>query len=184
MVHQELLPANYIMAAREHNKRRGFTLIELLVVVAIVSLLSSAVFASLSSARMKARDVRRYTDLNQIHLALELYRDTNGAYPITPTWWSVCPGGLSHTTSGASGYIPNLAPTYIAVLPTDPLGCVAGGVGGYIYFSNGTDYKVAVDWGAEIGTLCRLGRKFADPPRTTASAYTFCSVYTSGASGW
>jgi len=34
-------------------KKKGFTLIELLVVVAIISLLSSVVLASLSSARAK-----------------------------------------------------------------------------------------------------------------------------------
>lgn len=172
------------MAAHKHVKNRGFTLIELLVVIAIIGILSSVVLASLNSARAKARDARRYSDLNQVQLALELYYDSNGSYPVTSGWWSVCSGGGSHTTSGSNGYIPNLAPTYMATLPTDPSGCVGGAVKGYIYNSNGTDYKFSADWSADIGTECQLGKKFADPPRTTATQYTFCSVFTQGASGW
>ncbi len=64
---------------RLNNK--AFTLIELLVVIAIIGLLSSVVFASLNSARGKARDVKRMQDLRQISTALQLYYDTYGAYP-------------------------------------------------------------------------------------------------------
>ena len=52
---------------------RGFTLIELLVVIAIIGILSSVVLASLNSARTKARDTRRVSDMKQIQIALELY---------------------------------------------------------------------------------------------------------------
>jgi general secretion pathway protein G len=62
-------------------KGGGFTLIELLVVVAIISLLSSVVLASLNTARAKARDTRRLSDMRQIQNALELYYDKYGAYP-------------------------------------------------------------------------------------------------------
>ena len=61
--------------------KSGFTLIELLVVVAIISLLSSVVLASLNSARSKARDAKRKEDLHQIRLALQLYYDAYGIYP-------------------------------------------------------------------------------------------------------
>ena len=64
------------------SKKSGFTLIELLVVVAIISLLSSIVFASLSSARVKARDARRLSDMKQINNAINLYFSKNGFYPI------------------------------------------------------------------------------------------------------
>jgi prepilin-type N-terminal cleavage/methylation domain-containing protein len=60
----------------------GFTLIELLVVVAIISLLSSIVFASLNTARAKARDARRLSDARQIQLAIQLYYDKTGGMPI------------------------------------------------------------------------------------------------------
>ena len=61
---------------------KAFTLIELLVVISIISLLSSIVLASLSEARMKARDARRMSTLDQIQIALELYASENGGnYP-------------------------------------------------------------------------------------------------------
>ena len=54
-------------------KKRGFTLIELLVVIAIIGLLSSIVFASLNSARVKARDAKRLAEISEIKKALELF---------------------------------------------------------------------------------------------------------------
>ena len=60
---------------------RGFTLIELLVVIAIIGILSSAVLASLNSARAKARDAARMTQVQQMAKAIELYFLDNGRYP-------------------------------------------------------------------------------------------------------
>ncbi|HBV01424.1 MAG TPA: hypothetical protein DEF00_03475 [Candidatus Taylorbacteria bacterium] len=82
---------------------RGFTLIELLVVIAIIGILSSVVLASLNSARTKARDTRRVADLKQIQIAMELYYDANGSYPVALS-------SLVGSGSGAS----------LPVLPTDP----------------------------------------------------------------
>lgn len=65
------------MSAYEKNKA-GFTLIELLVIISIIGLLSSIIFASLSTARKNARDTRRKQDLNQIRTALNLYYDKYG----------------------------------------------------------------------------------------------------------
>lgn len=63
------------------NPLMGFTLVELLVVISIISLLSSIVFASLNSARVKARNSRRIADIRQIITALEFYYDKYDAYP-------------------------------------------------------------------------------------------------------
>ncbi len=87
---------------------KGFTLIELLVVIAIIGILSSVVLASLNSARQKARDARRISDLGQVKLALELYADSSaGQYP------SVDYAGLDDPDY--------LVPTYIGSMPEDPL---------------------------------------------------------------
>ncbi len=62
-------------------KAKGFTLIELLVVIAIIGILSSVVFVSLNSARAKARDAIRLSDMYQMQLALEVYYASNDRYP-------------------------------------------------------------------------------------------------------
>lgn len=66
-----------------HKEKRGFTLIELLVVIAIIGILSAIVLASLGSARSRARDAQRKSDLKQIANAFELYYLEKGNYYIT-----------------------------------------------------------------------------------------------------
>jgi len=83
------------------KKQKGFTLIELLVVIAIIGILATIVMVSLNTARSKARDARRVSDVRQLQLALQMYYDANGSYP-----------------SALSG----LTPTYISVVPKDPDG--------------------------------------------------------------
>jgi prepilin-type N-terminal cleavage/methylation domain-containing protein len=77
---------------RAKNKK-GFTLIELLVVIAIIGLLSSVVFASLNSARGKARDAKRKQDLSQAMTALQLYYDTYNTFQVAGSGWQGCSCG-------------------------------------------------------------------------------------------
>ena len=60
--------------------KKGFTLIELLVVIAIIGLLSTLAVVALGSARVKARDSKRVSDLKQVQTALELYYTDQNAY--------------------------------------------------------------------------------------------------------
>ena len=66
---------------------------ELLVVISIISLLSSVVFASVNSARAKARDAKRRSDLRQIQTALEFYYDKYGTYQVAGTGSNGCSCG-------------------------------------------------------------------------------------------
>ncbi|MBI3019848.1 MAG: prepilin-type N-terminal cleavage/methylation domain-containing protein [Parcubacteria group bacterium] len=50
----------------------GFTLIELLIVVAIIGILSSVIFVTISNTRPRARDARRLAEVKQMQLALAL----------------------------------------------------------------------------------------------------------------
>ena len=52
-----------------------------MVVIAIIGLLSSIVLASLSTARQKARDAARLSDMRQLQNALELYHVAHNSYP-------------------------------------------------------------------------------------------------------
>jgi len=81
------------------RKQKGFTLIELLVVIAIIGILATIVMVSLNTARSKARDARRVSDIRQLQLALQMYYDAAGSYPAT---------------------LAALAPTYISTEPKDP----------------------------------------------------------------
>ncbi len=64
-----------------YSKQRGFTLVELLVVIAIIGLLSTIGVVSLNSARAKARDAKRLSDIRQMISVLEIYYDSFQRYP-------------------------------------------------------------------------------------------------------
>ena len=112
------------------KNNKGFTLIELLVVVAIISLLSSIIFASLGSARAKARDTRRMADLRQLQTALELYFNDVGRYPgylLGHHRSSACPGNSPIDTSyplwtAANVFDASFTNNYMKTLPSDPSG--------------------------------------------------------------
>lgn len=59
----------------------GFTLIELLVVVAILGLIASLIMVSISSAKIKARDVQRIVEISQIQKGLDIYFLNHNEYP-------------------------------------------------------------------------------------------------------
>lgn len=161
----------------------GFTLIELLLVIAIISLLSTVVLASLNSAREKARDAVRRSDLQQIARANELYyhEEGNGSYiPLT--------GFLGNTVQygGGSTAFNAVIPKYLSRLPNDPLYPQPGISGGRAY-----SYLIKSWAGCANGTTgftpdperfaiyARLENPTADDLATMSDAFDACN-----ASGW
>ena len=63
------------------RKNFGFTLIELLVVISIIGILTTLVAANLNSARSRARDAQRKSDMRSVATALRLYYNDWGQYP-------------------------------------------------------------------------------------------------------
>lgn len=160
--------------------KRAFTLIELLVVVAIIGLLSSIVLASLSSARSRANDSKRVSDLRQIQKAVEVYATSNGgAYPSTGgSFRSQCSTWGSYA---ASSVAPGLAPTYMSQFPSDPQMNASANTCCYLYISDGTDYGV-LDYNCPTdGHLTNTSLNTLKDP-----VYQVWSVYTPGAvtKGW
>lgn len=136
------------MEKRQQKKRNdGFTLIELLVVIAIISLLSTIVMVALSSARQKSRDAVRLSDMQTIRTALELYYDDHSGYPNTG---GVFKSECLFSDSFSADVIPNLAPTYIERIPSDPYMKKDDNDNCYIYYSpDGIDYAF-IDMGTDI----------------------------------
>jgi prepilin-type N-terminal cleavage/methylation domain-containing protein len=116
-----LFPPHYPLL----SSKRGFTLIELLVVIAIIGLLSSVVLASLNTARAKARDARRLSDLQEVQKALELYYDKHLSYPPATDY-----NRLSCGSGGANDFATALAPLvsdkFIPSIPKDPINTKTG----------------------------------------------------------
>jgi len=116
--------------------KKGFTLIELLVVIAIIGLLSTLAVVALGSAREKARDSKRLSDVKQVQTALELYYTDNSAYPTAAT--STVLGSTNFSCLNASGFAATgCADAYMGLVPLDP------GTTDYTYVSaDGTTYAI------------------------------------------
>ncbi|MBU1102381.1 prepilin-type N-terminal cleavage/methylation domain-containing protein [Patescibacteria group bacterium] len=100
------------LGVKQNNQKiqTGFTLIELLVVIAIIGLLATIVLVSLNSARIKARDARRQSDMHQIALAMEMYYDS-----VSPSSYKDLPNGYATAIPSASSIS-----TYMNPVPLDP----------------------------------------------------------------
>ncbi|PIR76598.1 MAG: hypothetical protein COU32_01330 [Candidatus Magasanikbacteria bacterium CG10_big_fil_rev_8_21_14_0_10_42_10] len=119
--------------------KKGFTLIELLVVIAIIGLLSTLAVVALGSAREKANDAKRLSDLKQVQTALELYYTDNNLYPST-TASGVTLGSTSYACLNSSGFAAvNCATPYMGLVPSDP---VAAQSYTYIGATDGSTYSI------------------------------------------
>ena len=143
---------NLILISRERElsdsrRKRGFTLIELLVVISIIGFLATLALVSLNSARMKARDARRVSEMKAIQTAIEMYaNDHNGEY-FSTGGQLVCLGIPSSEQcwggpSGNDALNAALAP-YLAKIPKDPL-YGKRVYGTYVYRSPGNNWLPAI----------------------------------------
>jgi general secretion pathway protein G len=93
-----------------HILNTAFTLIELLVVISIIGILATLVAANLNSARSRARDAERKSDVKNISTALRLFFNDNGVFPAD----SAIPWGSIWTNDDTST-------VYMQSVPNDPL---------------------------------------------------------------
>ncbi len=148
----------------------GFTLIELLVVISIIGILATLVVANLNSARSRARDAARKSDLGNISTALRIYYNDRNVYPAKDASYQIV-GCSSYTTPATCawgtewsvGSDPNKI-TYMATVPKDPLP------------SQSYRYEPGATGDTFILTACLENGSDAQGVTTVSTAYdTFCS---------
>jgi prepilin-type N-terminal cleavage/methylation domain-containing protein len=200
------------MTSTLNRRQSGFTYIELLVTMAILAILATVVL-TLTNPRQRfnqTNDGIRRADLAQMQRQLEAYSVNNeGHYPATSISqpWQCYGCGVSSLSTGttASTWIPQLqAQGYLKTLPIDPTngrtsgGCATSAAAGYVYRSDGINYKVAavctpatgLNTGATSTDYCDLSGNpkslvsllpMVDPARPSY-AYAVYSVAKSGES--
>jgi prepilin-type N-terminal cleavage/methylation domain-containing protein len=136
----------------------GFTLVEILVSVAVIAILATVAYGSMSAMREKARDTERKTEIGQLQLALRLYKDAFGTYPT---------GHDSGTVIGEGGALDTLLEGYIPQTIADPEGSGSDGTYEYVYdtsFTCGGTSRIVLyaktmerpgseNWGTVCGSL-------------------------------
>lgn len=128
--------------------KKGFTLIELLVVIAIIGLLSTLAVVALGSAREKARDSKRLSDIKQVQTALELYYTDQGSYPIET---NLTLGAGEAVCLDSTGFASTCTDAYMGLVPADP------GSNAYTYVSaDGTTYTISADLEGTVNGLGEL----------------------------
>ena len=104
------------------NTKKGFTLIELIVSVTIIAVLTAIAVVNFGGTNKKARDGRRMSDLEKVRVALEIYRQEKGTYPL----------------SGGGSVPASLVPNYMQATPLDPKT-------GFSYYYIGSGYSYTLD---------------------------------------
>ena len=131
-----------------HKQQKGFTLVELLVVIGVIGLLSTLAIIALGSARTKARDAKRISDVKDVRNALELYFADYGNYPVMADGVVFGSASASCLDNSTQGWAPTCEDPYLATVQADP------GKYRYIYRSaDGESYTIQITLESQLGNL-------------------------------
>ncbi len=115
-----------------HYPKRGFTLIELLISMAILGILATIGFGNFQSARLKAADAKKKSDLTTIAKSLEAYVNDHRSYPLSSNGKIVC--APPNTVCDWGAPFTDGTTIYAATLPSPTTA--------YVYESSGDSYTL------------------------------------------
>ncbi len=152
-----------------HRKIKAFTIIELLIVAAIIGVLAVVIVLNYASAKQKARDSRRVSDLDSIKSALEMFREANGRYPKQQSEDSLSAGYMCNSRWCTTGLCDDSATTnqYTRPINTSQLW-----IGGLVCNESGT-----------VSNVCQAKADYMsslplDPKNPTTGSSLSCSAIT------
>lgn len=131
------------------KQKKGFTMIELLVVIAIIGILSTLAIVSLNSARARARDAKRVSDMKQVQTSLELYFADKNGYPADGTAGAggvTLGAGNATTLSQNGGFDATVSPAGTLYMGQVPSNATPNGAD-YVYTSLAASGGAACDTG-------------------------------------
>src|SRR3989344_6268079 len=102
------------------KRNNGFTLIELLVVMSIIGLLASIVLTSLNSAKERARNAKKQSDLVQMSKAIQTYYLNTGSMPVNANTLNWCVPGTNYSGTICLGELVTAG--FYSALPVTPGG--------------------------------------------------------------
>lgn len=118
--------------------KKGFTLIELLIVMAIMGILSAIGIGNFQTARIKARDVARKSDLQSISKSLEAYVNDHRTYPLSDIDGQIiCDSTTQNACAWGEVFSDEKGTIYSAKLPQD-----SAGFDYYYTSSDGSSYDI------------------------------------------
>ncbi len=120
-----------VMKELYYAHKSGFTLIEILVVVSIIVILTLGILTVLFEARKESRDLQRVSDLQQLKLAVKLFKEARGAYASSTNATGI---GAGNNPIGIGGPFDTAHSPFLSKINRDPLS--TGLSTGFVYVYN------------------------------------------------
>jgi type II secretory pathway pseudopilin PulG len=108
-------------------KQRGVSTLELVVVIVIILILALVSFFALNDQQAKARDAKRISDIKELRVALAIYFNNMGEFPVVEQQITIGnPDRSKLCSKDEGGFVPasaicNPETTFMASIPTDPI---------------------------------------------------------------